>query len=351
MKILITGTAGFIGFHLAKKLIERGDDIIGLDNINEYYDINLKYSRLESTGIHKENIEWGKLLKSTIYLNYRFIKLNLEDSNGINELFNSEKFDVVINLAGQAGVRYSIEQPMSYIQSNIVGFANLLESSRKFKIKHLIYASSSSVYGANTKIPFSIKDNTDQPISIYAASKKSNELMAHTYSHLFKLPTTGLRFFTVYGPWGRPDMALLKFTEAIDKGKAIQVYNEGKHKRDFTYIDDIVTAIILVLDNPINENHNWNSENPSPESSNAPWKIFNIGSSNPQELIEYISIIEKYLGKTAIKEFLPLQPGDLPITFADVTELCEQFNYHPKTTIDEGIKLFIKWYKDYTKIK
>lgn len=350
MKILITGSAGFIGFHVTKKLLERGDLVVGLDNINNYYEVSLKYDRLAETGIFKDKIAYGKKVQSTKHTNYKFIKLNLEDSDGIKQLFDFEKFEKVIHLAGQAGVRYSIENPLAYIQSNIVGFANILECCRKFIIKHLVYASSSSVYGANTKIPFSINDNTDHPLSIYAASKKSNELMAHTYSHLFQLPTTGLRFFTVYGPWGRPDMALLKFTKAIDNGNSIQIFNDGKHKRDFTYIDDIVTGIILIIDKPAKFDPKWKSQKPTPASSNAPWKLYNIGNNDPRELNEYIIIIEKYLGKNAIKEMLPLQPGDLPITYADVSELIEEFQFQPKTSIDEGIRLFIEWYKSYTKI-
>jgi UDP-glucuronate 4-epimerase len=345
MKILITGTAGFIGFHLAKKLIERGNDIIGLDNINDYYDVNLKYARLKETGIVRENIKYGELLKSCKHSNYSFIQLNLEDKENLYTLFKEQKFDKVCNLAAQAGVRYSLENPMAYINSNIVGFANILEACRHNNIKHLAYASSSSVYGLNENMPFSTHDNVDHPISLYAASKKSNELMAHTYSHLFGLPTTGLRFFTVYGPWGRPDMALFIFTKAILEGKPIQIFNQGKMKRDFTYIDDIVEGISRVIDNPPAGNNNWSGKLPDPSSSVAPYKVYNIGNSSPVELMDFISAIELCTGKIAIKEFMPIQAGDVPATWANVDDLSEDLGYKPNTTVEEGVKRFVEWYK------
>ena len=347
LKILVTGTAGFIGFHLAKKLLQSGGEVVGLDNINDYYDVNLKYARLAETGIAQENIQWGKLVGSTKYPKYRFVRLNLGDQRLLMELFAQEKFDIVVNLAAQAGVRYSIDNPMEYIHSNIVGFTHILEGCRHNKIKHLVYASSSSVYGANTKMPFSAHQNVDHPLNLYAASKKANELMAHSYSHLFGVPTTGLRFFTVYGPWGRPDMALFKFTKAIEAGKPIPVFNAGKHRRDFTYIDDIVDGIIRVLNRPATGDSHWNGNHPDPSTSLAPWRVYNIGNSSPQELIDYISVLEKALDKKAIKELLPLQIGDVPNTYADVKDLVEQFDYQPKTPITVGIIKFIDWYRAY----
>jgi UDP-glucuronate 4-epimerase len=345
MKILVTGTAGFIGFHLARKLIERGDEVIGLDNINDYYDINLKYARLNENGINRKDVEWNKIVSSTKYHNYKFIRLNLEDREGVLNLFKNEKFDKVVNLAAQAGVRYSLENPYAYIDSNIVGFVNILEACRHNNIKHLVYASSSSVYGNNTKMPLSTSDNVDHPISLYAATKKSNELMAHTYSHLYNLPTTGLRFFTVYGPWGRPDMALFLFIKAIIEGKPIQVFNNGNMIRDFTYIDDIVEGILRVTDHPAKP---VIDKNPDVSCSNtAPYKVYNIGNSSPVQLMYYIHAIEKALGKTAQKEFLPMQPGDVPKTEADVTDLVKDLAYKPETPVTEGIERFIKWYKNY----
>jgi len=347
MKILITGTAGFIGFHLANRLIKRGDDIIGMDCINDYYDINLKYSRLEQTGIDRDKIEYGKLVQSSKFNNYKFIRLKLEDREAILELFQKEKFDKVCNLAAQAGVRYSIENPFTYIDSNIVGFINVLEGCRQSEIKHLVYASSSSVYGLNETMPFSTLHNVDHPISLYAASKKSNELMAHTYSYLYSLPTTGLRFFTVYGPWGRPDMALFLFTKAILEGKPINVYNNGNMQRDFTYVDDIVEGISRVIDNPPTSNSHWTGKRPDPSASIAPYKIYNIGNSNPVMLMDFIEAIEQALGKSAIKNFMPLQSGDVPATWADVEDLEKNLNYKPKTSVKFGIKNFIDWYKQY----
>ncbi|NVO11260.1 MAG: NAD-dependent epimerase [Bacteroidales bacterium] len=347
MKTLITGTAGFIGFHLAKRLIEMGNEVIGLDCINDYYDVNLKYSRLDQTGINRDKIEYGKIIQSSKFNNYKFIKLKLEDRESILELFQKEKFDKVCNLAAQAGVRYSIENPYTYIDSNIVGFINILEGCRQNEIKHLVYASSSSVYGLNETMPFSTYHNVDHPISLYAASKKSNELMAHTYSYLYGLPTTGLRFFTVYGPWGRPDMALFLFTKAILEGKPIDIYNNGNMQRDFTYVSDIVEGIVRVIDSSPRPNSLWTGKLPDPSSSIAPYKIYNIGNSNPVKLMDFIKAIENSLGTLAIKNFLPIQAGDVPSTWADVEDLEKNFNYKPQTLISVGIKNFINWYKQY----
>lgn len=360
MKILITGTAGFIGFHLAKKFLDRGDTVVGIDNINDYYDVNLKYGRLAETGISREAENWYTPVQSTKYPNYTFIRMNLEDRDELMQLFEREKFDKVCNLAAQAGVRYSLENPHVYISSNIVGFMNILEACRHHNIKHLAYASSSSVYGNNTKMPLSTSDNVDHPISLYAATKKSNELMAHTYSHLFKLPTTGLRFFTVYGPWGRPDMALFLFTKAIIEGKSIQVFNNGNMVRDFTFIDDIIEGVTRVIDSPPitkKQDNNDNNDNlitrnqpPIAIGAATPYKIYNIGNSSPVPLIEFINAIEHHLGKTAIKEFLPMQPGDVPRTEADVSDLVKNLGYKPNTPVSDGIGVFIKWYKQYYKL-
>jgi len=345
MKILITGTAGFIGFHLAKKLLERGDTVIGIDNINDYYDVNLKYARLEETGITWEAEIWYQKIRSNKYPGYSFIRMNLEDREEMNRLFKQEKFDKVCNLAAQAGVRYSLENPHAYISSNIVGFINILEASRNNHIQHLVYASSSSVYGNNTKMPLNTTDSVDHPISLYAATKKSNELMAHTYSHLFGIPTTGLRFFTVYGPWGRPDMALFLFTKAILEDKPVKVFNNGNMVRDFTYIDDIVEGIIRVIDKP---SRPVAAGIPDASCSNtAPWKVYNIGNSSPVELMEYISAIEQALGKTAIKEYMPMQPGDVTRTEADVTDLAEDIGYKPATPVMKGVESFVEWYERY----
>jgi len=351
LKILVTGTAGFIGYHLANVLAKRGDEVVGVDNINDYYDVNLKFDRLKDSGFEKEKIEYNKLIPSKKYPNYKFIKLNLEDRENLEKLFKEEKFDKVCNLAAQAGVRYSLTNPYVYVDSNIVGFINLLECCRHNSIEHLAYASSSSVYGLNESQPFSTHDNVDHPISLYAASKKSNELMAHTYSHLFNLPTTGLRFFTVYGPWGRPDMALFLFTKAILEDRAIDVYNYGDMQRDFTYIDDIVEGVVRVIDNPPKGNLNWSGKNPDPSSSKAPYKIYNIGNNAPVGLMDFIEEIEKKIGKKAKKNFLPLQPGDVKSTYADVSDLIEDLGYKPQTPIREGISNFIDWYLDYYKIK
>ncbi len=335
MKVLVTGSAGFIGSALSIRLLERGDDVVGLDNHNNYYDPDLKEARLSR---HLDNPK------------YEHIRADIEDKELITEIFESYKFDGVINLAAQAGVRYSIENPHAYLNSNILGFGNILEGCRNSSISHLVYASSSSVYGSNTEMPFSIHHNVDHPLSLYAASKKANELMAHTYSHLYKLPTTGLRFFTVYGPWGRPDMALFKFTDAILSGKKIQVFNYGKHRRDFTYIDDIVEGVLRVLDKPAKSNPNWSGEAPDPGSSLSPWRIYNIGNNSPVELMDYIEAIESTLGMKADKELLPLQQGDVPDTYADVNDLVKEFDYKPATSIKLGVKNFVEWYKTYNNL-
>lgn len=331
-KILVTGAAGFIGSQLSKRLLARGDEVIGLDNLNDYYDVNLKKARLSQ-------------LKDQS--NFQFVQLNLEDRAAIADLFKNNKIDKVVNLAAQAGVRYSIENPHAYIDSNIVGFTNLLEGCRHHNIEHLVYASSSSVYGLNTTMPFSVHNNVDHPISLYAASKKANELMAHTYSHLYQIPTTGLRFFTVYGPWGRPDMALFKFTKGIIEGTPIDVYNRGLMRRDFTYIDDIVEGVIRVLDKTPQPNSNWSGDNPDPSTSIAPYKLYNIGNNNPVELMHYIETLEKALGKTAKKNLLPMQPGDVPATYADVADLEADVGFKPQTSVEEGIESFVQWYKNY----
>jgi UDP-glucuronate 4-epimerase len=347
MKILVTGTAGFIGYHLAQRLIERGDEVVGLDSVNDYYDPVIKYGRLAQTGIDKDQVEYNKLVASSKHDNYRFIQLNLEDKENLDALFTEQKFDKVCNLAAQAGVRYSLVNPQAYIDANIVGFVNILEACRHHDIKHLGYASSSSVYGLNESMPFSTSDNVDHPVSLYAASKKSNELMAHTYSHLFGLPTTGLRFFTVYGPWGRPDMALFLFTKAILEDKPIDVFNHGKMRRDFTYVDDIVEGIIRVIYHPPVGNLDWSGKAPDPSCSKAPYKIYNIGNSNPVELMDFIEAIEQALGKQAQKNMMPIQPGDVPATWADVSDLVKDLDYQPNTTVQEGVQRFITWYKDF----
>lgn len=347
MKILVTGTAGFIGFHVANRLIARGDEVVGLDIVNNYYDIKLKYDRLRMAGICEDDTHYNELITSEKHPNYRFIKLELEDEENLNILFANEKFDAVCNLAAQAGVRYSVQNPRPYINSNIIGFINILEACRHHRIKHLVYASSSSVYGLNEKMPFSTSDNVDHPISLYAATKKSNELMAHTYSHLFNLPTTGLRFFTVYGPWERPDDALFLFTKAILEDRPIRVFNHGEMMRDFTYVDDIVEGVVRVIDNSPSGNADWNSLQPDPATSKAPYKIYNIGNQKPVKLMDFIEAIEQNLDKTAKKEFLPMQPGDVASTAADVADLGKDFDYKPTTTVKDGIKYFITWYRGY----
>ncbi len=335
MKILVTGAAGFIGSTLSIRLLERGDEVIGIDNLNDYYDVNLKLARLE---------------RLRGYDRFKFIKLEIADKAAMEELFATEKVQRVMHLAAQAGVRYSLTNPHAYIDSNLVGFINILEGCRHHAVEHLAYASSSSVYGANTKMPFSIHDNIDHPVSLYAATKKANELMAHTYSHLYQLPTTGLRFFTVYGPWGRPDMSLFMFTRSILEGKPIDVFNYGNHRRDFTYIDDIVEGVIRVIDKPAQANPNWTGDNPDPASSQAPYRIYNIGNNNPVHLLTFIETLEKCLGKEAIKNLLPLQPGDVPDTYADVSDLVNDLGYKPATLLENGIANFVEWYKDFYKV-
>lgn len=347
MKILVTGTAGFIGFHLVKRLLERGDEVVGLDNINDYYDVNLKYARLTETGIDRDTIAEGLTVTSNKYPSYRFIRMDLGDREGIKSLFEKEKFQRVCHLAAQAGVRYSLTNPYAYIDSNISGFINILEACRHNGTEHLVYASSSSVYGLNETMPFSTGHNVDHPVSLYAASKKSNELMAHTYSHLYGLPTTGLRFFTVYGPWGRPDMALFLFTRAILEGRPIDVFNRGNMQRDFTYIDDIVEGVVRVIDRQPKGSADWNGEFPDPSSSPAPYKIYNIGNNNPVRLMDFIEAIEKALGKEAKKNLMPIQPGDVPATWADVEGLVKDMGYKPGTDLEVGVRSFIKWYRDY----
>ena len=332
MKVLVTGSAGFIGSALSIRLLERGDHVVGIDNHNDYYNPALKEARLARHLDHPL---------------YKHIRMRLEDRTGVAELFASEKPDRVVNLAAQAGVRYSLENPLAYVDTNLSGFAHILEGCRHNGVEHLVYASSSSVYGSNTKMPFSVHDNVDHPISLYAATKKANELMAHAYSHLYRLPTTGLRFFTVYGPWDRPDMALQKFATAIMNDETIQLYNHGNHQRDFTYIDDIAEGIIRVLDKPAESNQNWSGDTPDPGSSSAPWRIYNIGNNNPVELKDYIAALETALGKSAKKELLPLQPGDVQATYADVGDLVRDFDYKPSTNLQTGMQRFAEWFLDY----
>lgn len=346
-KILVTGAAGFIGFHLVEALVERGDEVIGLDTINDYYEIELKYARLAQSGIFKEKIQAGQLIKSQKHHNYSFIQLALEDRESLQALFAEHAFKAVANLAAQPGVRYSILNPYAYIDSNIVGFINLLEACRHHQVGHLVFASSSSVYGLNESIPYSVKDNVDHPISLYAATKKSNELMAHTYSHLYGLPCTGLRFFTVYGPWGRPDMAIYLFTKAIIAGEPIKVFNQGNMVRDFTYVGDIVDGMLRVLDQPASSNKTWSGQSPDPSSSPAPYRIYNIGNNDPVKLMDFIEAIEEATGRKAEKEFLPIQPGDVTKTFADVKDLEVDFAYRPNTNIRLGVKKFVDWYRSY----
>ena len=334
MRILVTGTAGFIGSTLAIRLLDRGDEVIGVDNVNDYYDPSLKEARLD---------------RLKVYDKFTEVRISLEDKPAIDKVFEDFKPQKVVNLAAQAGVRYSLENPQAYIDANIVGFTNILEGCRHHKVEHLVYASSSSVYGANESMPFSVHDNVDHPVSLYAASKKANELMAHTYSHLFDLPTTGLRFFTVYGPWGRPDMALFMFTKNIIEGKPIDVFNYGKHQRDFTYIDDIVEGVIRTLDHTALPNPEWSGKTPDSATSKAPYRIYNIGSNNPCELLRYIEIIETCVGKKAIKNMLPLQPGDVSATYANVEALIKDVNYKPSTSIEEGVAKFVEWYREFYK--
>jgi UDP-glucuronate 4-epimerase len=336
-RIMVTGAAGFIGAEVCRALLARGDQVTGIDNLSDYYDVGLKQARLE------------RIVGANSFANpnFNFQKTDLADRPAIESLFANNNFDKVINLAAQPGVRYSIENPHAYVDSNIVGFLNVLEGCRHNGVGHLVYASSSSVYGANERMPFSVQDNVDHPVSLYAASKKSNEAMAHAYAHLYRLPTTGLRFFTVYGPWGRPDMALALFTKAILAGEKIKLFNYGRHRRDFTYIDDIVEGVLRALDKPATPDPDWSGASPNPATSSAPWRLYNIGSNNPAELGLFIETLENALGKKAEKELLPLQPGDVPDTYADVQSLVEEIGYQPKTTLKEGIEKFVTWYQDY----
>ena len=335
MKVMITGVAGFIGSNLALKLLARGDSVYGIDNLNDYYDVTLKEARLKRLQPHK---------------GFTFEKLDIADRAGMEKLFKREKFDAVMNLAAQAGVRYSIEKPHAYVDANLVGFCNILEGCRHSGVKHLVFASSSSVYGANTRMPFSEHDNVDHPVSLYAASKKANELMAHSYAHLYKLPCTGLRFFTVYGPWGRPDMALFKFTKGILAGEPIPVFNEGKMVRDFTYIDDIVEGVVRVIDHTAVPNPSWNGDQPDPATSYAPFRVFNIGNNNPVQLMRYIEVLEQCLGKKAILDLLPMQAGDVPATSANTEALEQAVGFRPDTTVETGIARFVEWYREYYKV-
>ena len=348
-KTLITGTAGFIGFHVANRFLAEGHEVVGIDSINDYYNPQLKLDRLAEAGIHTTFSEWRTMLHSSRYSKYRFIRAKLEDKKEVQELFSNEQFDLVIHLAAQPGVRYSLKNPDAYIESNIVAFLNILEACRYNKVKHLIFASSSSVYGLNAKMPLSTGSNVDHPVSLYAGTKKSNELMAHTYSHLFGLPTTGLRFFTVYGPWGRPDMATQLFATAIDQDQPIKIFNEGKLSRDFTYIDDIVEGIFQVSKRPPQSNPEWNGIEPDPASSPAPYRIYNIGNNHPVPLMDFIITMENALGKKAIKEFLPMQPGDVIDTYADVSPMEKDFGYRSKTDITTGIQKFVEWHREYTR--
>jgi UDP-glucuronate 4-epimerase len=334
MKLLVTGAAGFIAFYTSKILLERGDEVVGLDNLNDYYDVTLKEARL-------------KQLQA--YPNFRFVKMDLADRDGVKALFAKERFQRAINLGAQAGVRYSIQNPLAYIDSNVVGFANILEGCRHTGVEHLVYASTSSVYGANTNMPFSVHQNVDHPLSFYAATKKANELMAHTYSHLYRLPTTGLRFFTVYGPWGRPDMALFLFTKNILAGKPIDVFNYGHHKRDFTFVADIANGVVRAMDRVAQPSAQWDSDAPDPSTSNAPYRLYNIGNNAPVELMRYIEVLEQCLGKKAEKNMLPLQVGDVPDTYADVQALIDDVGFKPATPVEVGIKAFVDWYLSYYK--
>jgi UDP-glucuronate 4-epimerase len=334
-KILVTGAAGFIGFHLTKRLLDRGDEVVGLDNVNDYYDVRLKQARLAQ-------IEGRE--------NFRLERMELGDRKGMEKLFAVEKFDRVVNLAAQAGVRYSLINPHAYVDSNLVGFMNILEGCRHNQVQHLVYASSSSVYGANTRMPFSVHDNVDHPVSLYAATKKANELMAHTYAHLYRLPVTGLRFFTVYGPWGRPDMALFLFTKAILAGQPIDVFNYGKMRRDFTFIDDIIEGVVRTLDKTAEPDPAWNGADPDPGTSNAPCRLYNIGNNSPVELMYLIETLEKSLGKKAKKNLMPIQPGDVPETFADVDDLTRDVGFKPATPIEEGVRRFVEWYRAYYQV-
>ena len=348
-KILITGTAGFIGFHLVNRLLEDSNfNIVGLDVINDYYDVNLKYARLAEHGIDGKNMKEHDSQNSTKYSNYRFLKADLADHDFVVDFMAKERFDYVVNLAAQAGVRYSIDNPRAYTHSNVDGFLSILEGSRHSEVKHLVYASTSSVYGLNTQMPLSEKQPTQHPISLYSATKKANEMMAHTYSHLFRLPTTGLRFFTVYGPWGRPDMALFLFADAILKNQPIKVFNHGKMIRDFTYVTDIVESIKRLVEKPVTADNSWDSQNPASDSSSAPYRIFNIGNNNPVQLMAYIEALEKAIGKKAIKKMMDIQPGDVPATHADTSALEDYVQFRPQTSVEEGVRKFVEWYQKFS---
>jgi UDP-glucuronate 4-epimerase len=332
MKVLVTGAAGFIGFHVARRLLERGEDVVGMDNLNDYYDVSLKEARLAELQLSP---------------GFRFHRLDLGDRDGVNRLFQEHRPERVVHLAAQAGVRYSVDHPEVYVESNLVGFLHILEGCRHHEVRHLVYASSSSVYGGNTRMPFSIHDNVDHPISLYAATKKANELMAHSYSHLYRLPTTGLRFFTVYGPWGRPDMATVLFTRAILEGRPIPLFNEGKMRRDFTYIDDIAEGVARVMDHVAEPNPAWSGDRPDPGSGAAPYRIYNIGNNQPVELLRFVEILEEHLGRKAERVLLPMQPGDVPETYADVDDLAREVGFKPPTPIEEGLRRFVEWYRSY----
>ena len=347
MKILVTGAAGFIGFYVCKGLLNRGDIVVGLDNINTYYDVSLKYGRLSALGIQQEYVDWYKFVQSNVYEQFRFIRMNLEDKQAMRMLFANEHFDKVVNLAAQAGVRYSIENPYAYVESNIDGFLNVLEGCRHYQVKHLVYASSSSVYGLNGKVPFSEKDSIAHPISLYAATKKSNELMAHTYSHLYGVPSTGLRFFTVYGPWGRPDMSPFLFADAMLHGRPIKVFNNGDMLRDFTYIDDIVEGVLRVIDHIPAPTPDWSAQAPDPSSSAAPYKIYKIGNSHPVKLMDFIHAIEEAIARPAEKIYLPMQPGDVYQTNADTSALQSELGFKPDKPIKEGVRETIDWYRSF----
>ena len=345
-KVLITGTAGFIGFHLTRKMLDSGFQVVGIDNLNDYYDVNLKWNRLKQLGVNRADAETSKLISSG---NFHFSLTDIADASAVLKLFEEHRFDGVVHLAAQAGVRYSLTNPSAYIHSNISGFLSVLEGCRAFPVNHLVYASTSSVYGLNTRVPFHVAQHTDHPMSLYAASKKSNELMAHAYSHLYQIPTTGIRFFSVYGPWGRPDMALFIFTKHILEGKPIQVFNHGNMKRDFTYVDDIVNGVIRVLLKPPAAQPNWTDEE-NPSTSSAPYRLVNIGNNNPVNLMDFIREIEINTGKEAIIEYLPMQPGDVPMNVADVNDLVKEYGYRPSVTVKDGVASFVKWYKEYYQV-
>jgi len=351
VKILVTGSAGFIGFHLSKRLLEKGYEVVGIDNLNDYYDVSLKLGRLEELGIKSESMEYGKKAESKTFGSCAFYKIDLADSCAIDELFSKERFDAVCNLGAQAGVRYSLQNPSAYISSNLVGFANILEGCRNHNVENLSYASSSSVYGLNKSMPFKVSDSVDHPVSLYAATKKSNELMAHTYSHLYGIRTTGLRFFTVYGPWGRPDMAPMLFADAILNDRPINVFNYGKMQRDFTYIDDIVEGVVRVIENPAKENSDFDFINPDPATSSAPYRVYNIGNGKPVKLMDFILTLEKHLGRKAKMNMMPIQPGDVEATWADTSALERDVGYKPSTDLERGIGEFVKWYREFYGIK